>query len=240
MRVSWGQRAKLSFQTELCLSREVFASLPFLSISVFTWCLRPDSSTNSFHWGASEIFKRRKGGKVEKKKENKEKKEKKKRQTRHSCERDHVCWGADPSWKMVLWKKPMVPNSWAAASLLWLLLYHFPSDEADQDKSAFLPLCLGPAPSLCQLLVYWGSWVWENPPGSSMYICSGACADGVSSGNHGSRNTTNKSNLLASRDEQWSPPLLPSTVYGGHISLVPQSQDSGQLLQILPEGLYIK
>ena len=126
-------------------------------------------------------------------KDRKKKKEKKKEmasRTLYKCE--HVCRGADPSWKMTLWKRPSVPNSWAAASLLWLLLYHFPSDEADQDKSAFLSLCLGPAPSLCQLLLCWGSWVWEILPGSFESICSSTRRDGVSSGSHGSRDTTNK------------------------------------------------
>lgn len=173
---------------------KVFASLPFpyLSFSFFSicsCCLRPDPSFFSVKYQGN--FRKKEEKKVRKRKESR-----KKEKTSGVFMGTMGAWAClqGASRKMNLWERPLVPNSWAAASLSWLLLYHFPCKEADQDKSAFLPLCLGPALSLCQLLVCWGSWVWENPPGSSMFVCSSTYADGVSSGSHGSRDTTNKSN----------------------------------------------
>lgn len=99
-----------SFQTDLpSPQRDVcFTSLSCFS-SIFTWCLRPDPSTNSFHWKIREIFKR---GKKDRKRE---------KTSRTLYEREHVCRSADPAWKMIPWKRTLASNSLAAASLLWVL-----------------------------------------------------------------------------------------------------------------------
>ena len=110
---AWGVRGSgvwqcPSFQTDLpSPQRDVcFTSLSCFS-SIFTWCLRPDTSTNSFHWKIREIFKRGKKDRI------------KEKTSRTLYERDHVCRSADSAWKMIPWKRPLASNSWAAVK--WFL-----------------------------------------------------------------------------------------------------------------------
>ena len=55
----WGLRDCLSFQTYLPSLQTGICSTSLFSFAIFTWCLRPDLSTNSFYWNTREVLKRR-------------------------------------------------------------------------------------------------------------------------------------------------------------------------------------